>query len=130
MSRSRLLRPALRAATTETVIGLLTATGMRSGELARLGRGDVDLEAGRLRVIATKFNKSRALALHASTVEALDAYRCARDRCWPRPATTGSSCRAAAAALARAALSGPSPNWSTKLGWRRPRGRGHAAEVA
>jgi integrase/recombinase XerD len=89
MSRSRLLRPALRAATTETAIGLLTATGMRSGELARLGRGDVDLEAGRLRVIATKFNKSRALALHASTVEALDAYRCARDRCWPRPATTG-----------------------------------------
>ena len=36
----------------------------------------------------------------------------------------GSSCRAAAAALARARLSRPSPNWSAKLGWRRPRGRG------
>jgi integrase len=89
MSRSRTLRPALRAATTETAIGLLAVTGMRSGELARLDRGDVDPEAGRLKVIATRFNKSRVLALHASTVEALDAYRRARDRRWPRPATTG-----------------------------------------
>jgi integrase len=89
MSQSRLLRPALRALTTETAIGLLAATGMRSGELAHLDRGDVDLKAGRLRVIATKFNKSRELALHATTVEALEEYRQARDRCWPRPTTTG-----------------------------------------
>lgn len=86
---SRLLRPALRAATTETAIGLLTVTGMRSGELVRLDRVDVDMEAGRLRILATKFNKSRELALHPTTVEALDAYSRARDRCWPRPATAG-----------------------------------------
>ncbi len=92
---SRLLRPALRAATIETAIGLLAVTGMRSGELVRLDRGDIDLEAGRLQIIATKFNKSRELGLHPTTVRALDGFRRQRERCWQRPATPGFfvSCR-------------------------------------
>ena len=89
MAHSRLLRPSLRAVTIETAIGLLAVTGMRSGELVRLNRNDVDLGTGRLRIIATKFGKSRELALHPSTVEALESYRRCRDRCWPRPATSG-----------------------------------------
>ena len=68
MAQSRRLRPPLRAATMETIIGLLVVTGMRSGETVRLDRGDVDLDAGRVRVIATKFNTSRELALHPTTV--------------------------------------------------------------
>jgi integrase/recombinase XerD len=87
LSLSRLLRPAVRAATIETAIGLLAVTGMRSGELVRLDRGDIDLQAGRLQIIATKFNKSRALALHPTTVSALDAYRRHRDRRWQLPGT-------------------------------------------
>ena len=89
MRLSRLLRPPLRALTAETAIGLLAVTGLRSGELVRLRRDDVDLDAGRLRVIATKFNKSRELALHATTVEVLEEYRRARDLCWPPSATSG-----------------------------------------
>jgi len=89
ISLSRLLRPPLRAATIETAIGLLAVTGMRSGELVRLDRGDIDLAAGRLQILATKFNKSRALALHPTTVSALDLYRRQRDRRWQRPATAG-----------------------------------------
>ena len=89
MRLSRLLRPPLRALTTETAIGLLAVTGLRSGELVRLRYDDVDLGAGRLRVIATKFNKSRELALHATTVEVLEEYRRARDLCWPPSATSG-----------------------------------------
>jgi integrase len=89
MAQSRRLRPPLRAATLETVIGLLVVTGMRSGEAVRLNRGDVDLSAGRPRIIATKFNKSRELALHPTTVEALKDYGCLRDRHWPQPAAAG-----------------------------------------
>ena len=78
--QSRLLRPSLRAVTIQTVIGLLPVTGMRSGEVIQLDRGDVDLDAGgRLRIINTRFKKSRVLALHPSTVEAVDACRDARD---------------------------------------------------
>lgn len=89
ISLSRVLRPAVRAATIETAIGLLTVTGMRSGELVRLDRDHIDLAAGRLQIIATKFNKSRELALHPTTVSALDDYRHQRDRYWPRPASAG-----------------------------------------
>ena len=85
----RHLRPALRAATIETAVGLLVVTGMRSGEAVRLDRDDVDLDAGRLRIIATKFDRSRELALHPTAVEALRAYERQRDRRWPSPATVG-----------------------------------------
>ena len=74
MRAARDLRPALRAATTETAIGLLACTGMRIGEVLRLDRGDVDFEAGTLTIWRTKFNKSRQLPLSASTLDALAAY--------------------------------------------------------
>lgn len=89
MHESRLLHPPLRAATIETVLGLLVVTGMRSGEAVRLDRDDVNLDAGRLRVIATKFDKSRELALHPTTIEAMRGYARLRDGHWPRPATVG-----------------------------------------
>ena len=89
MYESRQLRPPLRAATIETVLGLLVVTGLRSGEAVRLDRDDVDLDTCRLRVIATKFDKSRELALHPTTVEALQSYGRLRDRHWPRPVTVG-----------------------------------------
>jgi integrase/recombinase XerD len=89
MAEARRLRPRFRAATAETVIGLFAVTGMRAGEVVRLYREDVDLAAGTLRVIATKFNKSRELALHATTVAALRAYASLRDDRWPNVASPG-----------------------------------------
>lgn len=83
MQQARRLRPSFRAATAETVIGLLAVTGMRAGELVRLDRDDVDFIAGALAIRATKFNKSRVLALHETTVEALRAYTIVRDQRWP-----------------------------------------------
>lgn len=74
----------LRGATHRTLFGLLAATGMRVGEALRLDHDDVDLDAGRLDIRQTKFNKSRRLPLHASTVAALDSYTSDRDRFWPR----------------------------------------------
>jgi site-specific recombinase XerD len=46
LAAARTLRPPLRAATYETLIGLITATGMRSGEAVRLDRDDVDWKEG------------------------------------------------------------------------------------
>jgi integrase len=82
MAEARRLRPSFRAATAETVVGLLAVTGMRAGEIVRLNRGNVDLSAGTLAVIATKFNKSRELALHDTTVAALRVYAGSRDEHW------------------------------------------------
>ena len=68
------LRPAVRAATYQTLIGLLAVTGMRVGEAIGLDRGDLDSEQGLLTIRHGKFGKSRQLPLHPSTVEALLGY--------------------------------------------------------
>lgn len=87
MTAARSLQPALRAATYETLIGLLSVTGARVGELLGLDNDDVDFDDGVLVIRYSKFNKSRELPLHPSTGEALRAYAAVRDRLCPRPRT-------------------------------------------
>jgi len=64
----------LRAATMRTLIGLLAVTGMRIGEAIAADRDDIDGQHGLLIVRHGKFGKTRQLPLHASTLEAIDAY--------------------------------------------------------
>lgn len=81
------LRPALRAATYRTLIGLLAVTGLRDGEACRLDRADVDLDDGMLTVRNTKFGKDRLVPLHDTTVDALRLYGQLRDELCPAPKT-------------------------------------------
>jgi integrase len=83
----RITRAPLRAATYQTLIGLLAATGMRVGETLRLERGQIDWAEGVLTVRASKFGKSREVPLTPSTVQALAAYARVRDEWLPRPGT-------------------------------------------
>ena len=86
MTAARSLRRfPLRAATFETLVGLLAATGLRVGEAIRLNRGDIDWRDGLLTVANTKFNKTRLVPLHPTTVEALRSYDRRRDELCPRP---------------------------------------------
>lgn len=89
LEAARSLRPRLRAATYETLFGLLAATGMRLGEAVGLGRDDVDRDAGIITVRHAKFDRSRLVPLHHSTMAALAHYADERDRLCPRrgPAT-------------------------------------------
>lgn len=73
----------LQRSTFPTLIGLLAATGMRLGEAIGLDRGHVLWEQGRLLVEGAKFGKSRYVALHPSTLEALAEYTTRRDRAFP-----------------------------------------------
>jgi integrase len=77
----------LRAATYQTLIGLLAATGMRVGETLGLERSDIDWADGVVTVRAAKFGKSRELPLDPTTVTALAAYAQTRDRYQPRAAS-------------------------------------------
>jgi integrase len=65
----------LRAATYETLFGLLAATGMRVGEAIRLDMTDIDWDQGVLLVRESKFGKSRNVPVTASTMDALNRYR-------------------------------------------------------
>jgi integrase len=73
------LGTAVRRATFATLIGLLRVTGMRIGEAIALDRDDIDLTQGRLLVRHGKFDKTRELWLHSTSVEALQRYRQLRD---------------------------------------------------
>lgn len=84
----RTIASPLRAATFETLVGLLAATGLRIGEARRLDRGDIDWAEGVLVVRQSKFGKSRLVPVSASSVEALRAYACCRDELLPQPRAT------------------------------------------
>ncbi|HEX4127184.1 MAG TPA: tyrosine-type recombinase/integrase [Acidimicrobiales bacterium] len=75
----------LKAATFETLVGLLACTGLRVGEAMRLDRCDFDAEHGLLTVRNSKFNKSRQVLLDATTVDALRRYGRLRDELCPSP---------------------------------------------
>jgi integrase len=85
MQAARKIRPPLKSATIETVLGLLAVTGMRIGEVLALDRDDVELPEGRLTVRRDKNGKSREIALHPSTVIALVAYARVRDQLCRHP---------------------------------------------
>jgi len=81
------LRPSLRAARHQTLIGLLAVTGMRPGEALALDRHDVDLRHGTVHVRAGKQKKQREVPLHPSTANALREYARAREARFPTPST-------------------------------------------
>jgi len=79
MSAAQTLSPPLRAATYETLIGLLATTGVRIGEAIGLDRTDLDVAAMLLRVRRTKTGTQREVPLHETTISALRAYLQVRD---------------------------------------------------
>jgi integrase len=83
MAQARAIRWPLPALTHETLIGLLAVTGMRVGEALRLDRADIDWAEGLLLIRESKFTKSRQVALHPSTLDALARYSRRRDELQP-----------------------------------------------
>ena len=84
MDRARsAIRQRLVAATYVTLIGLLAATGMRVSEAIKLDDSDIDSDQAVLLVRESKFNKSRYVPLHDSTVDALQRYAHTREKLCP-----------------------------------------------
>jgi integrase len=79
MAAAESLRTQLRTATYQTLVGLLSATGIRVGEAIGLDRGDADLDAGVLTVRDGKHGKSRLVPVHETTARALRDYLRTRD---------------------------------------------------
>ena len=87
------LTPRVRAASWQTLLGLLTVTGMRISEARNLNDGDISADesgdgSGWARVTDTKFGKSRLVPLHPTTMIAIHRYQRLRDRTFPVPTTT------------------------------------------
>jgi integrase len=84
LSASDTLRAPLRIETYRTLLGLVAVTGMRVGEAIALDDRDFDCRRGVVVIRKTKFDKSREVALHDSTVKALARYQRLRNRLIPR----------------------------------------------
>jgi len=83
-ARASIVSP-LRAATYQTLIGLLAASGLRIGEAIKLDRSDVDWDQGVLLIRESKFGKSRLVPLHPTTMHALAEHARLRDELQRRP---------------------------------------------
>lgn len=84
-------RYALKPHTLYCLFGLLSVTGMRLTEALNLKLEDIDWVQGVLTIGRAKFQKSRLIPLHRSTLRQLQAYKKRRDRFfaqrpWWRPA--------------------------------------------
>lgn len=86
MAQAGLLKP-MPAATHQTLIGLLAATGMRVGEAIRLDRGDIDWTDAVLTIRESKFGKTRMVPVLDSTRTALEDYARTRNQLCPRTTT-------------------------------------------
>jgi integrase/recombinase XerD len=84
---TRSIRMPLKAATYETLIGVLAVTGMRVGEAINLDCDDVNWRDGMIVVRQAKFNKTRQLPLHSSTMDALRRYQQMRNERCLKPST-------------------------------------------
>ena len=71
-------RSPVRAQVMRLAIVLLYTAGLRRGELVRLTLGDVDAQAGVLRIRESKFHKSRWVPLSTSAQDELQDYLVAR----------------------------------------------------
>jgi integrase len=87
LQAARGLRPPLKAASYEALLGLLAVTGMRVGEAVALELDDVDLDDGviTIREQVAKLERARLVPLHNTTVQALTGYLSARERLCPHP---------------------------------------------
>ncbi len=85
MAAARSIRSRFVAATCETLIGLLAVSGLRVGEALRLDAGDLDWARGVLVIRDSKFNRSREVPLHETTLDVLRAYVRLRDERYPQP---------------------------------------------
>jgi integrase len=79
------LRPRFRAATYQTLIGLLATCGLRVSEAIALNSTDLDPDEGLLVIRETKFAKSRLVPLHSTTQARLAAYITLRDQTRAHP---------------------------------------------
>ena len=116
VAAARSIRSRFVAATCETLIGLLAVSGMRVGEALRLDVGDLDWARGVLVIRDSKFNRSREVPLHNSTLDALQAYGRLRESATRSRARTVSSSPAAAGASATGRSASTSGTWRAAPG--------------
>ncbi len=114
------LRPPMKAAAYEALLGLLAVTGMRLGEALALEPSDVDLDNGliTIRVETAKLERARLVPLHPTTVQALERYARTRVLLCPVPRSQTFFLSSVGTRLDRSAVAKTLRTLTTTLGLR------------
>jgi len=118
LDAARALPTPLRAATYESLFGLLAVSGMRLGEATGLDRDDVDFEAGVITIRQAKFDRARLVPVHETTTAALRAYAAERDLLCPAPSSAAFFVSGAGTRLNRSAVAKTLRQITTAMGLR------------
>ena len=118
MAAARQLRPALRAARHETLIGLLAVTGCRPGEALGLDRGDVDLDTAWCTCAPGRTtNSGRCRCTRAPSARFAPTPACVTPASRHRPRRRSSCPRGDGGWDARSSTP-RSSRWSARSGWK------------
>lgn len=112
------LRQPMRAATHQTLLGLLATTGMRIGEAIGLEHDDVDFDAGVVTIREAKFDRTRLVPLHPTVTDALGRYQAERDRLCPDPSSPAFFLSSVGTALTRSGVAKTLRELTTSMGIR------------
>jgi len=74
----------LRKHTFYTAFGLIMTTGIRRSEALNLNNSDINLDQGIIHIIESKYNKSRALPIHQTALDALKKYSERKNSLFPQ----------------------------------------------
>lgn len=83
LQRASRLPGTLRPLTYQTLLGLLSCTGLRISEALALTVGDVDLNQGVLTIRETKYHQTRLVPLHPTVLKPLNRYARLRQKHFP-----------------------------------------------
>ena len=114
----------VRGLTLHTMIGLAASTGLRISEIVRLDREDVDLKTGVLNVRHSKFNKSRIVPLHRTTLQVVCNYAAIRNAAFPNCKAVAFFINSRQKRFARNTLQQLFAGVACRAGLRGPKGRG------
>lgn len=123
-ARSISLKNPVRGLTLHTMIGLAASTGLRISEIIRLDIEDVDLKRGNLNIRHSKFNKSRLVPLHRTTLQVVTNYAAARDAVYPNCKAVAFFINSRRKRFARNTLQQLFAGVACRAGLRGPKGRG------
>ena len=124
LDEAKKLLPPVRGITIHAMVGLAASTGLRISEVIKLDKADVELDTGIMTIRKSKFNKSRLVSIHPTTLGVMRNCAAVRDTTYPDCSSPAFFVNRRRRKFSRNTLQVIFCKLAQKAGLRGPRGRG------